>query len=65
MARVIMKKSFHSYYQMENFSCHHRSQEVHSIVALKDNHRFVSQTPPSSKDKPLGLDDPNKSMWDT
>lgn len=50
---------------MENFSCHHRSQEVHSIVALKDNHRFVSQTPPSSKDKPLGLDDPNKSMWDT
>lgn len=50
---------------MENFSCHHRSQEVHSIVALKDNYCFVSQTPPSSKDKPLGLDDPNKSMWDT
>ena len=62
---VIKKKYFHSCCQMNDFSCHHKSIKVHSIIALNACRRFVSlRTPLSNKNKPTGLENPNNSIWD-
>jgi hypothetical protein len=65
-ARVIKKQSFHSHCRINNLSCHHIFKKIHSITTLKANHYFISrETPPPSKDKTLGFEDPNSLMWGT
>jgi len=43
----------------DDFSCHHKSLEVHSITALNACRRFVFQgTSPSNKNESIRLENP-------